>query len=464
MNASLHVVILAAGAGTRMRSQKPKVLHTLMGKPMLQHVIDASKKLHPQEIWIIYGHEGEQIRTAIQGKNLHWIEQSPRLGSGHAMQVLYPLLAKEAKAADKILIISADSPALTTATLEKMIQAGKDASLVLLNIVLQDPTGFGRIVRDAQQNIIAIVEHKDATEAQQKIQEIYSGIMLVRFSVLTKGLPQLTPHNAQQEYYLTQLVDICHAEKYAIGSVLMKESFEAKGINDRVQLAEMERYMQNEKAKALMLRGVTMRDPARIDIRGELDAAQDVTIDVNCIFEGEVMLETGTSIGANCILKNCRLGKNVIIHPFSFIEGAEVGDNAVVGPFARLRPETVLEASAHVGNFVEVKKSHLGKGSKANHLSYIGDATVGENVNIGAGTITCNYDGVHKHQTIIEEGAFIGSNTSLVAPVRIGKNATIGAGSTINKDAPAEKLSLGRAKQCTIESWKRPKKSRSSEK
>ncbi|MCD6047276.1 MAG: glmU [Gammaproteobacteria bacterium] len=456
-NSDLHIVILAAGAGTRMRSSLSKVLHPLMDKPMLQHVIDTAKQLQPKDIWLIYGHQGEQLKACIQDPQLHWIEQAERLGTGHALQVLYPSLIQQAKPQDKVLIISADSPALSVATLQQLIQAANQYPLVLLNIYLNDPTGFGRIVRNAKSEITHIVEHKDTDEEQVNIKEIYSGIMLARVEVLSTCLKKLTNNNSQKEYYLTQLIELCFAENFSIGSVLLQESFEARGINDRLQLAEMERYMQRQAAQALMLKGVTIKDPARFDVRGNIQAEQDITIDINCLFEGNIQIGTGTTIGANCVLKNCRIGKNVTIHPFTMIDDADIADNAIVGPFARLRPGTVLEESVHIGNFVEVKKSRIGKKSKANHLSYIGDASIGENVNIGAGTITCNYDGVNKHQTIIKDGAFIGSNTALVAPVEIGENATIGAGSTINKNAPAEKLSLARTKQMTIDAWKRPK-------
>ncbi len=441
-----------------MRSQLPKVLHPIMGKPMLQHVLAATHQLNPAHIWLIYGHQGAQIQAAIQDPTLKWVEQQPQLGTGHALMQLYPQLVKEAKAEDNVLIVSADGPALNTQSLRKMIDQGQHDSLVLLNIILEDPTGFGRIIRNPNNEIIGIVEEKDANVAQKNIQEIYSGIMLVKFGLLTQLLPQLTNQNLQKEYYLTQLIELACQKNIAIGGILTKDPFEARGINDRIQLAELERYMQLKKAKELMLDGVTIVDPSRFDLRGTLQAGQDVWIDNNCIFEGEVSIGEGSRIGTHCILRNCQIGRNVTIHPFTLIEEATVGDHSSVGPFARLRPGTILEECCHVGNFVEVKKTHLGKRSKAGHLSYLGDAKIGEDVNIGAGTITCNYDGANKHETHIGDAAFIGSHTSLVAPVTIGAKATIGAGSIITKNAPDDKLTLSRSPQKTIDNWARPKK------
>jgi bifunctional UDP-N-acetylglucosamine pyrophosphorylase/glucosamine-1-phosphate N-acetyltransferase len=369
---------------------------------------------------------------------------------------LYPHLAQCAQPTDPILILFADSPALSVDTLRHLIEQAKQHALVLLTIVLSNPSGFGRIMRDSKNHITHIVEEKDADVAQKKVQEIFSGIMLVQFDVLSQFLPLLTQDNAQKEYYLIQLVALCYARHLSIGSCLTDHAFEARGVNDRAQLAALEREMQNQAAINLMQSGVSIVDPTRFDLRGQLHAEQDVRIDINCIFEGLVSIDRNSSIGGHCILKNTTIGKQVTIHPYSIIDGATIADYATVGPFARIRPGTVLEESVHIGNFVEVKQSTLGKGSKAAHLSYLGDAIIGAQVNIGAGTITCNYDGSKKHLTHIEDHAFIGSNTALVAPVTIGANATIGAGSTITKNAPADQLSLSRSKQTSLE-WRRNK-------
>ena len=459
---ALHVVILAAGFGTRMRSSKPKVLHEILGKPMLQHVLDAAYALDPASVWIVYGYEGEQIKAAISDPRLHWVEQTQLLGTGHALQQLYPHLAKHAKASDKILILFGDGPAISSSTLRNLIQHTAD-SLILLNVILKDPSGFGRVLRNSANAVVGIREHKDASEAELHIQEIYSGIMLVNFAILTEFLPKLTNHNSKKEFYLTELIHLCVDAGKPVEALITEDTLEASGVNDRLQLAALERGLQKRYAQQLMLQGVTLADPARFDVRGELKAEEDVFIDINCIIEGEVSIGKGSTIGAHCILKNCQIGRNVSIQPYTLIDGATIKDHASVGPFARIRPGTVIDEKAHIGNFVEVKKSHIGKNAKAGHLAYIGDTTVGEKVNIGAGTITCNYDGANKHQTTIEAGAFIGSNTSLVAPVTIGENAVIGAGSTITRNAPADQLTVARTKQTSLEGWKRPKKKETSD-
>ncbi len=453
----LHVVILAAGSGSRMHSAKPKILHTILGKPMVQHVIDAAKTLQPKKIWLIYGHESAQLQQAINDTALQWVEQNPRLGTGHALQVLLSHLPQDIKAQDRLLILSADGPAISHDTLLKLLQHA-DAPIVLLNIILADPTGFGRIVRDPQGKIVGIVEHKDATFDELCIQEIYSGIMLVEFSALKKFLPQLSNHNKQKEYYLTELINLAAADGITVESIAGSDPIEAKGVNDRVQLAELERAWQLREAKKLMLKGVTLADPHRFDLRGNLQVEHDVYIDINCVIEGEVRIGTGAAIGAHCILKDCEIGAHVEIKPYTFIDGAVIGAHTVVGPFARIRPGTELASHVHVGNFVEIKKTQVGPHSKINHLSYIGDAEIGQQVNVGAGTITCNYDGVNKHLTQIKDNAFIGSNVSLVAPVIIGEGATIGAGSTVTREAPPDQLTVGRAKQVSLPSWQRPKK------
>lgn len=456
-NPTLHIAILAAGAGTRMRSELPKVLHPLMGKPMLQWVIDTAKQLDPASIWIVTGHQSERIKATIHDSPLHWIEQNPLHGTGHAVMQLYPDLAKKLSPNDQLLILFADSPMLPIENLRSLIASGKKQALVLLNLLLTDPTGFGRIIRNTNNQITAIVEEKDADATQKAIQEIYSGTMLIRFDVLTQLLPELTSHNAQKEYYLTQLIELCAQHQIDIDSVITSDDCAARGVNDRAQLAQLERTMQIQTAITLMQQGISIVDPARFDLRGTLHAEQDVRIDINCIIEGTVTIGSGTSIGAHCILKDCQIGRNVTIHPYTIVDGSSIADHASAGPFTRIRPDTVLEEFVHIGSFVEVKKSHIGKHSKANHLAYLGDATIGENVNIGAGAITANYDGVNKHPTHIEDGAFIGSNAVLVAPVTIGKEATIGAGSTISKDVPAGHLSLTRSEQKSFK-WQKKKK------
>lgn len=453
---SLHIAILAAGAGTRMRSELPKVLHPLMGKPMLQWVIDAAKPLQPANIWVVTGHQSERIQACIEDPTLQWIEQKPLHGTGHAIMQLYPHLAKKLAPHDQLLILCADSPVLPIDHLRSMIAAGKQHALVLLNLLLTDPTGFGRIIRNANNQITQIVEEKDADNLQKAIQEIYSGTMLIRFDILTQLLPQLTAHNAQKEYYLTQLIELCAQHEIAIESILTSDECAARGVNDRAQLAQLERTMQTQTAVTFMQQGISIVDPTRFDLRGTLHAEQDVRIDINCIIEGTVTIGAGTSIGAHCILKDCQIGRNVTIHPYTMIDSSSIADHATAGPFTRIRPDTVLEEFAHVGSFVEVKKSHLGKYTKANHLAYLGDAILGEHVNIGAGAITANYDGVHKHATQIEDHVFIGSNAVLVAPITIGREATVGAGSVMTKDVPAEHLSLTRSEQKNLK-WKRKK-------
>ncbi|MCC5791433.1 MAG: bifunctional UDP-N-acetylglucosamine diphosphorylase/glucosamine-1-phosphate N-acetyltransferase GlmU [Legionellaceae bacterium] len=451
----LHVVILAAGQGTRMRSQLPKVLHPLAGKPLLQWVLDACKPLAPACRHVIVGHQRERIQNAIGDPDIHWVEQSQQQGTGHAVLQALPFIPHDAT----VLILYADVPLIDPVLLKKLL-SDTDAPefLHLLTAQLADPGGLGRVIRDRQQQVLAIVEEKDASDQQRQIKEIYSGICAVSASALQRWLPQLTAHNAQQEYYLTDIIAMAVAEQMPVQSCCTEEVFCIAGVNNRSQLHQLERHWQQQQAEKLMLAGVSLADANRFDLRGELHCAADVFIDANVIIEGQVHIAEGCHIGAHCFLRNCRLEAGVRIHPFSHIEGASIGAHSQIGPYARLREGTTLAEHCKIGNFVETKQTRFGAHSKASHLSYLGDSLIGREVNIGAGTITCNYDGVHKHQTIIEDGAFIGSDSQLVAPVTIGRNATIGAGSTIRKDAPAEQLSLSRQQQISIPGWKRPKK------
>jgi bifunctional UDP-N-acetylglucosamine pyrophosphorylase/glucosamine-1-phosphate N-acetyltransferase len=450
---SLHIVILAAGKGTRMRSNLPKVLHKLGGKPLLEHVIKTAQNLHPQKIHVVYGEGGSLVRESLRQYDINWVEQTKQLGTGHAVMQALPFIEH----ASQVFILCGDVPLIKTATLEQLIRGMPQDGMNLLTAEFRDPSGLGRIMRDDSGAIKAIIEHKDATPAQLKIKEINSGVLVTTSKILRDYLPKLHQHNAQGEYYLTDIIAMLVSDNLPIDSLLITNPEEVTGINDHQQLANSERQYQKNLAAELMLQGLHLADPARFDLRGDLTISSDVTIDVNVVIEGEVSLGANTTIGPNNFLKNTHVGKNVIIKANCVIEAAIIADNCIIGPFARIRPGTRIEAGAHIGNFVEVKNTWLGKNSKANHLSYLGDTIIGENVNIGAGTITCNYDGVNKYKTLIEDGVFIGSNASLVAPVKIGKNATIGAGSVITEDAPAEKLTIARAKQITIENWKRKK-------
>ncbi len=450
----LDVVILAAGKGKRMHSLKPKVLHPIAGKPMLSHVIDTAKALNPKNIFIVYGHEGEVVREHYRDDSLTWVLQKEQLGTGHAvMQVL-----EHAQRETKVLVLSADVPLLSLETLSNLSNQAQKSDLALLTAVFNDPTGLGRIIRDKQGDIKAIIEHKDASADERAITEIYSGIMIANVADLRRLLPQLKADNAQAELYLTDIVSLAVRDGLRISGTVCGHAYEVQGVNDREQLEEVERRQQRVFAKVLMRKGVTIADSQRIDIRGQLECANDVYLDINCVFEGHVIIETGVVIEANCVIKNAHIKKGARILSHSVIDGAVIGEEASVGPFARLRPDTVLHAKSKVGNFVEIKKTTLGIGAKASHLSYVGDSEVGEQVNIGAGTITCNYDGAFKHKTIIDKGAFIGSGTQLVAPVHVGENATVGAGTTLRKDAPAEKLTLSVKEQRTLDGWQRPEK------
>ena len=453
----LNIVILAAGQGKRMQSKLPKVLHPIAGRPMLTHVLDSARALGAQRIAIVVGHGAEQVKQAYAAQeDLQFALQQPQLGTGHAVLQAAPLL-QASHADDVTIILYGDVPLVQPDTLRALLNA-RASGVAILTEIVSDATGYGRIVRDAQGNVCAIVEHKDATPEQRAIQEVNTGIMAVPTRQLKSWLAKLTNNNAQGEYYLTDIVELAVAEGVSVNVAHPVASFETLGVNSRLQQAQLERLWQRELARRQLEAGVTIVDPARFDLRGELLCGQDVFIDVGCVFEGRVVLADGVRIGAHCVLRNVTLGAATRIESFSHLEQAEVGADAHIGPYARLRPGAKLADATHVGNFVEIKNTNLGKGSKANHLAYVGDADVGERVNIGAGTITCNYDGANKHRTTIEDDAFIGSDTQLVAPVRVGKGATLGAGTTLTRDAPAGRLTVSRVKQVTIEGWKRPVK------
>lgn len=455
---ALSIVILAAGQGKRMHSQLPKILHTVGGKALLEHVVGTAHAIASNQTpLVIYGHQGDKVRHALASLNVEWIEQAEQLGTGHALQQALPHLDPS----HRVLVLYGDVPLTSVETLKNFIATTPDNALGMITVNLDNPYGLGRVIRNMQNQITAVVEEKDASNEQRNIKEINSGIYLIPVKYLTKWLPTLKNNNSQKEFYLTDIINMAVAENIAIHSFQPKQYEEVLGINDRVQLAHLERFYQKTVAEKLMRQGVTLRDPQRFDLRGELTVGQDVVIDVNVIIEGRVIIGNNCSIGPNTILRNVMIGDHVEIKANSVIDGAEIAEECVVGPFARIRPGTILSARAHVGNFVEVKNSVIGEASKANHLTYIGDSEIGKRVNVGAGTITCNYDGVNKHRTIMGDDVFIGSNSSLVAPVTIGSGATIGAGSTITRDAPSEQLTLCRAQQRSIESWQRPKKKES---
>lgn len=449
----LNVVILAAGKGTRMHSQKPKVLHTLAGNPLLGHVIHCAKELQAEKIVVVYGFGGEAVPQAFAQEEITWVKQEHQLGTGHAVQQAVPYLDDDAVT----LILLGDVPLVDAAACAQLVaKAGNQ--LTLLSVRKGDPAGYGRIVRDDDNQVEAIVEHKDASEAQRAINEVNSGIMAVNNQHLKSWLQRLTNNNSQQEYYLTDIVGMAVADGVAVHAEISHDEWNVVGVNSKQDLATLERIYQRRRAEALLNQGVTLADPARIDVRGELHVGRDVEIDVGCIFEGRVILGDGVKVGAYCVLREATVGEGTVIAAFTHLDQAKIGRDCRIGPYARLRPGTELGEEAHIGNFVELKNSQVDAGSKINHLSYVGDTLVGKQVNIGAGTITCNYDGANKYRTVIGDGAFIGSNTQLVAPVTIGEGATIGAGSTITRDAPAQELTLARAKQVTVSGWKRPQK------
>jgi bifunctional UDP-N-acetylglucosamine pyrophosphorylase / glucosamine-1-phosphate N-acetyltransferase len=450
----LDVVILAAGEGTRMRSRLPKVLHSLAGKPLLGHVIDAASALDPARIHIVHGHRGEQVRAHFAGDALAWIEQAERLGTGHAMQQVMPAIPSEAS----VLVLYGDVPLIRPATLRRLLEQVEAHGLAIVTAALDDPDGYGRIVRDGNGRITRIVEEKDANDAERRISEVNTGMLAAHAALLSRCLERLDNRNAQGEFYLTDVIALAAAEGVTPGSTVPEDVNEILGVNTRAQLASLERAWQAREAGLLMQNGATLMDPARLDIRGDVLSGIDVTIDVNVVLEGCVEIGDNVTIGPNCVIRDTRIGAGSRIEANCVIDHADIGPDCRIGPFARIRPEAALDAGVHIGNFVEIKKASIGRGSKINHLSYIGDATVGRLVNIGAGTITCNYDGANKHRTEIGDGAFIGSDTQLVAPVRVGAGATIGAGSTITRDAPDDRLTLSRAPQQTRKGWKRPVK------
>lgn len=449
----LGVVILAAGQGTRMKSSLPKVLHRIAGRPLVGHVIDTAMALGADKVAVVYGHGGDQVQQAINDPTLVWAEQAEQLGTGHAVEQAMFAMADM----DRVLVLYGDVPLTQQTTLNSLIQQSHDTALALLTVTLDDPSGYGRIVR-VEGHVTRIVEQKDASEIEQRIHEINTGILIADRARLAGWLGRLESNNAQGEFYLTDVVAMAVDEGIEVKTAHPTDSFEVEGVNDRVQLATLERRHQQVQAEQLMREGVTLRDPARFDLRGRLQHGQDVELDVNVLIEGEVTLGDGVRVGANTVIRNSRIADGVWIKENCVIEDSVVGANSIIGPYARLRPATTLAERVHVGNFVEIKKSDVAAGSKINHLSYIGDTTIGQSVNIGAGTITCNYDGVNKFRTVIGDNAFIGSDTQLVAPVEVGPGATIGAGSTITRDAPAETLTLSRAKQISLKGWKRPEK------
>jgi bifunctional UDP-N-acetylglucosamine pyrophosphorylase/glucosamine-1-phosphate N-acetyltransferase len=451
---SLNIIILAAGKGTRMHSSKPKVLHEVGGQAILAHVITCAKALKPSKIIVVYGFGGEIVREAFAHEPITWVNQAEQLGTGHAVQQAAPYLALDAHS----LVLLGDVPLVDVKACEALIMLAEE-KLAILSFNKADPTGYGRMIRSGQRNVTAIVEHKDATEAQRAITEVNTGIMAMPNKHLIKWLSQLTNNNAQGEYYLTDIVALAVQQNVDVVAEITEDEWSVTGINSKVDLALIERVYQSRIAQQLLQQGVTLKDPARIDIRGQVVCGRDVEIDVNCLFEGNVTIGDNVTVAANCVIKNAVIASGTKIAAFTHIDDTKVGENSRIGPFARLRPGTVLESDTHVGNFVELKNAQVDVGSKINHLSYVGDATIGKQVNIGAGTITCNYDGANKFRTIIEDGAFIGSDTQLVAPVVVGKNATIAAGSTITRDAPADALTLCRARdQKSILGWKRPEK------
>ncbi|CAG9406204.1 bifunctional UDP-N-acetylglucosamine diphosphorylase/glucosamine-1-phosphate N-acetyltransferase GlmU [Providencia alcalifaciens] len=447
------VVILAAGKGTRMYSDLPKVLHLLAGKPMVQHVIDTAKSIGASDIHLVYGHGGDLLKEKLGEQNLNWVLQAEQLGTGHAMQQAAPHFQDD----EDIVMLYGDVPLIAKDTLQRLVEAKPEGGIGLLTVILDNPAGYGRIIRENGE-VVGIIEQKDASEEQRKIQEINTGIMVASGKDFNRWLGQLNNNNAQGEYYITDIIALAHKEGNKIATVHPSHLSEMEGVNNRLQLAALERIYQKEQAEKLLLAGVMLIDPARFDIRGTLTHGHDVVIDTNVIIEGNVTLGNNVQIQTGCVLRNCVIGDNSIISPYSVIENSELSTECTVGPFARLRPGAKLAAKSHVGNFVEMKNSTLGLGSKAGHLSYLGDAQIGDNVNIGAGTITCNYDGANKFKTVIGDDVFVGSDTQLVAPVNIANGATIGAGTTVTRDVNEGELVVSRVKQTHIKNWQRPVK------
>lgn len=449
----LSVVILAAGKGTRMYSDLPKVLHPIAGKPIVQHVIDTALKLNAQQIHLVYGHGGDLLKEKLAEQPLNWVLQEKQLGTGHAMQQAAPYFKDD----ENIVMLYGDVPLITEETLQRLIAIKPENGIGLLTVTLDDPTGYGRIIRK-NGDVVGIVEHKDANAEQLAINEINTGILVAKGGDFKRWLTQLDNNNAQGEFYITDIIALAHQEGNAIKTVHPYKHSEVDGVNNRLQLATLERIYQREQADKLLLSGVMLLDPARFDLRGELICGKDVLIDANVIIEGKVTLGNRVEIQSGCVLRNCTIGDGSIISPYSVIEDSTLESGCTIGPFARLRPGTVLKENVHVGNFVETKKAVMGKGSKAGHLSYLGDAQIGSNVNIGAGTITCNYDGANKHQTVIGDDVFVGSDTQLVAPVTVANGATIGAGTTVTNDVNENELVISRVRQKQISNWKRPVK------
>ncbi len=449
----LSVLILAAGKGKRMVSDLPKVLHQVGGKPLLAHVLATASGLDATARLVVYGHGGEAVKTAFTGEqDILWVEQAQQLGTGHAVTQAMPLL----DAASVVLVLYGDVPLIQPATLQPLVAEARQGRLALLTVELADPAGYGRIVRDERGQVQRIVEEKEATSAERALREINTGILAVSTEKLRRWVAELKNDNSQGEYYLTDVIALAVRDGVSVEAFTVAEPTEVQGVNDRRQLAELERFYQTRQAEALLASGATLLDPKRVDVRGSVQSGKDVVIDINVVFEGTVRLGDRVRIGPCCLLRNATIGDDVEILSHCWIEGAEVGAGAQIGPFARLRPDTQLAAGVHIGNFVETKKTSIGPGSKVNHLTYVGDAEIGAKVNVGAGTITCNYDGANKHKTIIDDGAFIGSNSSLVAPVRIGKGATVGAGSSVSRDVPDGGLCLTRAPRKDVANWERP--------
>ena len=451
----MNIVILAAGQGKRMHSNLPKVLHPIAGKPLLGHVIDTARTLAPQSLSVVFGHGGDAVRAAFPAADLHWALQSPQLGTGHALQQAMPYV----EPGGATLMLYGDVPLIRAETLTRLLHAAHEA-LAVLTVELDDPTGYGRIVRGADGTVERIVEQKDTTTQERAIREINTGIMAFPTDRLAGWLARLSNQNAQGEYYVTDLVAMAVADGVPVCTAQPADEWEVLGVNSKVQLAELERIAQRNTAERLLEHGVHLADPARIDVRGTLACGRDVSIDVGCVFEGAVELADAVEVGPYCVIKNARIGAGARLAAYTHIEDAVVGPDGRVGPYARLRPGTVLAEDVHIGNFVEVKKTTIAAHSKANHLAYLGDAEIGSRVNVGAGTITCNYDGVNKHKTVIEDDAFIGSDTQLVAPVIVRRGATLGAGTTLTKEAPADTLTLSRAKQISVPGWTRPVKTK----
>ncbi len=450
----LSVVILAAGQGKRMKSDLPKVLQPLAGHSLLAHVLDAAAALKPALIHVVYGHGGDKVRLAVRADNLRWVLQAEQRGTGHAVQKSLPGIPDD----HTVLVLYGDVPLIRTATLRNLLALTGPKSMALLTAKFDSPDGYGRIVRNARGQVTRIVEQRDCSARELKIRECNSGVLAVNAKLLKRWLGKLKPANAQREYYLTDIIAMAVKDKIKVAPLIAPTAVEVQGVNDKLQLATLEAEYRRGRALELMLAGVTVIDPARLDVRGAVTCGRDVVLDVNVVLEGPVQLGNGVRIGANCVLSQVQVGAGTNIRPNCVIERAQIGKSCEIGPFSRVRPETTLHDGVHIGNFVEVKKSEIGTGSKANHLSYIGDTTVGAGVNIGAGSVTCNYDGVNKWHTEIGDAVFIGSGTMMVAPVKIGDGATIGAGSTITRDAPPGKLTLERSSQKTVEHWQRPVK------